>query len=529
VPIVRDGSKPFSLSAAGRERIAVALLLAVVMVPVAAFRLIDGDEGFYLMAARLIAEGKRPYADFFICAMPLLSYVHGAVFTVLGAGWYAPRFVSCALAIGIGLLVFDYASFVTGRRSMAWLAVLLYLTSGMVLGWFTIVKTYGLAMLFLLAGLLVLEKRKRFSSLFAGVLIALAAATRLYLVVVFACAAIYLLRLELSWRQRLREAALLAGGAVLGAIPLLPSALADWQAFTFGTFRFHRVRVYGQSSFIGDFEQKWTILTSVLPLHGVDGAGSVQLAVLLVFAVAALVSRKTAQNSLAGYAWIMLFVTSLLPTPSFTQYFCMLVPFAIIETTRFLSTLELSKLTSLAIPAGVLYVLMGAGDAYRFTVDGAGVPGVTGSQPAENWRIGNVQLLSSAIDSQGANLGASWWPGYFVTTRTPIVPKMANDFGIRAAEHLSPEERERFHIITVPEILRMIRKHEPRVFVAGNWAPREAYLLEPNGYQLVALVGTAGVFSHSGAQPARLPREPSLKFLGPWAGPPPRQTSPPER
>ena len=39
------------------------------------FRLIDGDEGFYLYAVKLFMMGKEPYLDFFYPQMPAFLYL----------------------------------------------------------------------------------------------------------------------------------------------------------------------------------------------------------------------------------------------------------------------------------------------------------------------------------------------------------------------------------------------------------------------------------------------------------------------
>src|SRR5579872_3619535 len=48
----------------------------------AAHRPIDGDEGFYTTAARLVWEGKTPYKDFFYQQAPLLPYLYSWVWAI---------------------------------------------------------------------------------------------------------------------------------------------------------------------------------------------------------------------------------------------------------------------------------------------------------------------------------------------------------------------------------------------------------------------------------------------------------------
>jgi 4-amino-4-deoxy-L-arabinose transferase-like glycosyltransferase len=117
---------------------ALRLLVAVVAVSVLMFlgheRLVDGDEGFHLMAARLVSEGKRLYTDFFFPQMPFLGWIYGAWFWVMGRSWFGARLLCSLLATGTGLVVFELVLRTTRRKSLALIAAALYLASGSVGG-----------------------------------------------------------------------------------------------------------------------------------------------------------------------------------------------------------------------------------------------------------------------------------------------------------------------------------------------------------------------------------------------------------
>jgi hypothetical protein len=51
---------------------------------VAQRRFIDGDEGFYLLASRLVLEHKAPYLDFLYTQAPLLPYAYGLWMKLFG-------------------------------------------------------------------------------------------------------------------------------------------------------------------------------------------------------------------------------------------------------------------------------------------------------------------------------------------------------------------------------------------------------------------------------------------------------------
>src|ERR1019366_6776440 len=62
----------------------------------ATVRPIDGDEGFYTTAARLVWEGKAPYRDFFFQQAPLLPYLYSWIWAVHPRSLVAMRMMSAA-------------------------------------------------------------------------------------------------------------------------------------------------------------------------------------------------------------------------------------------------------------------------------------------------------------------------------------------------------------------------------------------------------------------------------------------------
>ncbi len=48
-------------------------------------RPLDGDEGYYAAAARLVTEGQTPYVDFFYPQMPLVPYAYAPFYKLVGS------------------------------------------------------------------------------------------------------------------------------------------------------------------------------------------------------------------------------------------------------------------------------------------------------------------------------------------------------------------------------------------------------------------------------------------------------------
>ncbi len=68
---------------------------ALLFVPLAMLRPVDGDEGYYSYASILVMKGWVPYRDFLYQQLPLLPYVYGAWMTLFGPSCTGTRGVSC--------------------------------------------------------------------------------------------------------------------------------------------------------------------------------------------------------------------------------------------------------------------------------------------------------------------------------------------------------------------------------------------------------------------------------------------------
>jgi hypothetical protein len=89
-----------------------------------------------------------------------------------------------------------------------------------------------------------------------------------------------------------------------------------------------------------------------------------------------------------------------------------------------------------------------------------------------------------------------------VGSKTPIVLDLVNDFGMVIADRVPEARRRRFHVVTHGEVGGMIQRHDPPLFVEGNWTYRSvADQLPRNGYRLARVVGPVKIWTR-GAGPA---------------------------
>ena len=216
---------------------------------------LNQDEGWYLYAANLVAEGKVPYRDFFYTQGPLLPIVYSA-FVPIWSAWGLLGARIFTLALGVCGILFAVALTrrlaPEERRAEAGLAVFLLLGCNLYhLYYVAIPKTYALASLFVLIGFYLLsvayEKRNALAIL-AGLSFALAAGSRISLGAILCVVGLGLL---LSRRWKTLAGFCLGGfaGLVLVYGPFLWNEGA--RAGLVAAQRYHAAR--------GGFDPTWTI------------------------------------------------------------------------------------------------------------------------------------------------------------------------------------------------------------------------------------------------------------------------------
>ena len=122
---------------------------------------LNQDEGWYLYAANLVAEGKMPYRDFFYTQGPMLPVVYSAftgiwkTFGLLGARVFTLALGLVGLAFAVALAARRAAPEAKGK--VALMTALLLGANIYHLYYVTIPKTYALAALFVLVGFFTLS------------------------------------------------------------------------------------------------------------------------------------------------------------------------------------------------------------------------------------------------------------------------------------------------------------------------------------------------------------------------------------
>lgn len=147
---------------------------------------LNQDEGWYLYAARMTAEGYMPYADFATTQGPVMYYAYAMANPLVSAmgvagGRLFTAFVGFATVACASWLAYRMAA--PGRKQIAAFFTFALLGANVYQVYFTsIVKTYALTGLLLVLGFVVMsyavQYRRDHTAFLAGMLMGLAAATR---------------------------------------------------------------------------------------------------------------------------------------------------------------------------------------------------------------------------------------------------------------------------------------------------------------------------------------------------------------
>jgi hypothetical protein len=109
--------------------------------------IVDGDEAFHLLAVGLVADGHRPFVDFFYWHQPLYLYVAASWARLFAESWRSLHMLSALLTVAAVALVAELAVSRDGRGWGGLTAASFFGLNVLVIKWGTIGQNYALAML----------------------------------------------------------------------------------------------------------------------------------------------------------------------------------------------------------------------------------------------------------------------------------------------------------------------------------------------------------------------------------------------
>lgn len=462
----------------------------------AATRPIDGDEGFYTTATRLVWQGKVPYRDFFYQQAPLLPYLYSWMWAIHPRSLIAMRLIS-ALCGSVAVLLWG-VSLVSLKRLPTNLGLATFaaiLLNPYWVSWNVVVKTYALANLFMTIAIICLygalhSTRMRWYFV-AGLALGLCTSVRSFygpvLIVVF---------LWLLYRQRRTskrpypKALTFLAGSTCGLMPMIVSFIRDPGAFLFNNIQYHRLDagyMWNGKIIEGYQSVQHTALVYfnalVVRLFGAHPLFTIAILLSLSGGMSLWKLRKNQDGlySESDYlffeiAFLMLVaytVVALTPFPPYDQYFDspllpFLVPF-LAEGLRLMSRVGKKPMIALGLVAVILFAVE------------IGMETSTQSwHPI--WQLANYDKVTRLIEanSRPDEVVLSFWPGYVFSSGRRYFPGLENHFVYRIMNKIDAKERTRYHIISHDQVLSAISRREIPLLVLSPWFGEYTNNLSPD-------------------------------------------------
>jgi 4-amino-4-deoxy-L-arabinose transferase-like glycosyltransferase len=491
-------------------RTAKLLLVPVVLLQIVLFtfvvqhRFIHVDEGFFLLASRLVLMHKKPYLDFFYPQAPLLPYIYALWMKCFGISWAAGRLLAAVLTTLLGALLYEHVCRLTRNWLAGLAAVVVFVSSTLVFAWFPIVGPFSLAALFIFSTYVIVSRLSAESSHWligaAGLLLGLSVDIRSYLLLLIPLFVWWIFQ-TCNTRTRLASILWFLGGFSIAMVPSLYLFLSSPDAFLFNNLGYHAIR--SSEGLIGMWQEK--LVLAVMFFFGGPGANGIQNSILFFVSLGFVFSMpgRKYPPRLAFQIAVVVGILSLLPTPAYLPYFCLAVPFLIVSAVCVVNDLlvssELRQQRLLAAVACVallgVYVGASARDVQRYFQTGEGIPGVRWARDKGDWRLQRILEVSQAIDqiASPGEMVASFWPGDVFQTTGTSFRGFENPFALAVSEKLTAQQRARYHILSPADIESDFAVHTPRIVVLRD----QVFSAVPTAEELRRLQGSMDAFKSS--------------------------------
>jgi len=450
-------------------------------------RFIAPDEGFYLLASSLVMQGQLIYDDFFYPQMPLFPYLYGLWLAVFDFTWQQARIFAALLTVGVAFLLYLPLKKST-TPLLAASALILFASSGLVIGWFPTAKTYNASTLFCLLSYLLISKSfvKQTPALIfcSGLLLGLTVNVRLFYAILVPLFILWIFIQEKD--HRIKHTLYFLLGGLLTVIPHLYLIFTDWSSYWFNNLGYHGIRSEMSPEQIA--EHRKFIVEVAFGFRQEARSDGYQLPILFFGAVAHALYRLKNKSlpDMAFWIGMILFVVSFTPVPIHLQYFCASVPFFIICTILFLAefsaararvTLWLTRVVAIVVLC--IYLISTPQAIERHLISGYGVHGVEDGLE-ETSRISTAREVAHEINAltEPGEVVLSQWPGFLVESHALPYPGTENQFWVRVGHRLDAEERRNFKIVNRAEFKEIvsnpdlktviIEKHKERRYFRGK-------------------------------------------------------------
>lgn len=425
-------------------------------------RNIDGDEGLYLEAARLVSQGKTLYFDFFYQQMPLLPYLYSFWMKIFGFDFFIGRYLSALfMALTGGTLLF-YTIWKTRGYLLVSLMALLFFANGFILAWAPVVKTHSLSLfsITLSCVLLLIWKKNQKMWLLAlvGLSIGVGVNSRLTLgpIIIF-----YLIFLNLwNTKNRLGNNLVFLISISLTSIPAAIYFLSDPGIFIKYNLLYH-TQVYPG---VVSGERRFSTIQNVFT--------QIQMILLVVLTQISFLfflkkgwRKFVVKDEFFIFLLLLLFIVIHLSSAEpYTQYFVAMVPLILMFILPlFMKIISYPKLLAAPLLAVFfLFYLSSARGTRDFEI-------VSMASDRPEWELVNVLKTVDTLKKniQPGEYCLTWWPGYAFMAGCQSVPGMENHMRNYAVQRLGHEKLKEYKMMSDEELFANIREGKYRVMVDG--------------------------------------------------------------
>lgn len=248
------------------------------------------------------------------------------------------------------------------------------------------------------------------------------------------------------------------------------------ESFYFSNYGYHVLRsAYTPTQAL---EQKIKVLKMffhLVPTFKVSGFQEMILLTLNAIYICWCLGRRKYFNLATGLAFL-LFLINFLPSPTWVQYFAPLVPFFIIGALFLVSELYKASSKRASILISVMALIISAGYLYstpsvihKFTVSGKDVVGLGDENPEYShiWHMKEIGEKINHYTKPGEQV-MSQWPGFPFESHAYGLPKMENQFWVKVWRKVSEEEREKFHLASLPFLKKQVSENKIRLILNGR-------------------------------------------------------------
>lgn len=425
-------------------------------------RHVDGDEGLYLEAARLVAQGKALYFDFFYQQMPLLPYLYAGWMKVFGFDFFAGRWFSALLTALTGGIFLIYVARKTKNLLLINLFALLFFSNGLILAWAPVVKTHPLSLLGLTSSCVFLliwrEKQSWWLIALAALGIGVGVNSRLTLGPFILIYLVYIF--FKSDGHKWRDSILFTLIVALVSLPSFYYFFSDPKLFWQYNMLYH-THVYPG---VVDGERRLATAQNLflglqIVLLFLAAQGSILL--LIKKGWRKFISSDEAFLSLLLLFFIGIHMASAEP---YTQYFVTMIPLLLMMSVPAIQEIW-TQPKILSIPVITVFVILYLGNAKR-TMNYE-IASMLSDRP--EWSLQNIQntvkILKTTVKPGESCL--TWWPGYAFMAGCSSVPGMENHMRNYGVQKLTQQEMTDYKMLSDEDLYGIIKEGKYRVMVDG--------------------------------------------------------------